>query len=173
MNWKSTAVASTATTLLATWFGWTSTPPTPVASDVRAISRAARPAADADIQREAQRLQLHVRTEIEYRDPSRNPFRFGARPPAPEAARTRNSAAVPAPPVPVPVAPPVSLTLSGIAADSADGAVQRTAIITAPSGLLLVKEGDRVADYTVSHIEDGAVDLVAADGSTRRLTLTP
>ena len=168
MNWKSTAVVSGAT-LLATWFGWTTTP-THERAAAAAPPRDTRPVGAVDIQQQADRLQIRMRAEADYRDPSRNPFRFG---------RTTAPVRVQRPEPPVAVAaqtvvpPPPALTLSGIATDTVDGKVLRTAIITAPSGLLLVKEGDRVADYTVTRVEDAAVELAAPDGATRTLTLTP
>jgi hypothetical protein len=51
--------------------------------------------------------------------------------------------------------------------------VERTAILSSPSGVLLVHEGDPVlGDYRVSRIEAEAVELVKTDGSILRLTLS-
>jgi hypothetical protein len=69
--------------------------------------------------------------------------------------------------------PPLVLTLAGIAANTVDGAVQRTAIIDSPSGVTFVKAGDRVATFTVTDITDTSVALVDPDGATRTLTLKP
>ena len=51
--------------------------------------------------------------------------------------------------------------------------MERTAILSSPSGVLLVREGDVVlGDYRVGRIESEAVELVKTDGSTLRLTLS-
>jgi hypothetical protein len=173
MNWKSTAVVSGAT-LLATWFGWTSTPGdlTPAR---QAPARDVRPAGGTDIQEQAERLKIRVRREVEFQDPSRNPFRFGARR---AARRIDNGAAIAAPPVTgaagEPAAPvPAPLTLSGIAEENADGQTRRTAIISTSSGPAFVRPGDRVDGYAVTRIEDTFAELTADDGTVRRLTLAP
>jgi hypothetical protein len=64
------------------------------------------------------------------------------------------------------------LKLSGIAEDEQGQEVERTAILSSPSGVLLVHEGEVVGDYRVSRIESAAVELVKDDGTTLRLTLS-
>jgi hypothetical protein len=163
MNWKSTAVVSGAG-LLVTWFANApGTAPVPPA-------RAPRPAAvadTADIQHQAERLQVRVRQEIALSDSARNPFRF-----APRAAAT--VAPAPAPDVQPDVATvplPPSVRLSGIAIDSVDGRDDRTAILNTPSGLVFVHEGDEVAgEFQVKTISEDAVILIrTVDGSSLRL----
>ena len=173
MTWKSYTAVSGAT-LLAGWLA--SAPPSnapttsagvepPTASDL--------PRAAAQIEDEAARLQAGIREQAEYRQPERNPFRFGSGRPARAAA----AAVVEAPPaetfVPPPTPPPV--TLAGIAEDQTAGSVQRTAILSSPSsGVLLVKEGDEVlGQYRVSKIESNAIELTRiSDGGNVRLVLS-
>ena len=169
MNWKSTAVVSGAT-LLATWFGWTTTPQhTPVAS-VPSPARDVRPAGAPDIQEQARKLEHRVQTQVEFADPTRNPFMFARR--KPEAAKTTAATAAASHPLTVqPVLPPpVPLTLAGIASTSAN---QQTAILDTPQGVVLAKEGDHVGTFTVAHVTDMGVELVDADGTARTLTLRP
>src|SRR3954469_10605100 len=118
MNWKSTAIVSGAT-LLATWLGWTSTPPRTVGADASLRpARDLRSVGGSDIQNQAAKLEHRVRAQVEYQDPTRNPFVFGSRRPA-----AHSSTAASAPIAPVAVAPaipagpaPLALTLAGIAA---------------------------------------------------------
>ena len=173
MTWKSYAAVSGAT-VMAGWLA--STPPAnapaPAVSSQAATGRAT---AAPDIEREAMRLQARVRREAVYVKPHRNLFRFGPAQPmvapavgVPETA-TRAETIVPAAP-----APPL-VSLSGIAEDPVDGRVERTAILSSPDGVLLVREGDDVlGQYRVARVEGEAVDLVKlVDGTTLRLVLTP
>jgi hypothetical protein len=70
------------------------------------------------------------------------------------------------------VLPPVSL--SGIASDTADGSPKRSAILSVPAGVLIVREGDSVAGlYKVLSVGEDSVELEAiADGSHRTLRLS-
>ena len=178
MSWKAYAAVSGAG-LLATYLF--SVPPavTPGRqAPPRADSIGRRPQPAFDIQEQAARLQMRVREEAEYREPSRNPFRFGARPvtrrPVTPSASPEEPVAPPPPsgPPPPPPAPPIRL--SGIATNTVDGVRQRSAILMTPAGILTVREGDAVgAEYKVVRIEEDAVELAAADGSSRRITLRP
>jgi len=173
MTWKSYAAVSGAT-VLAGWLA--SSPPAnaPVSSaPVQRRALAAQPAAESDIQEQAARLQTRVRQEIAYRDPERNPFRFGAR----QAAARTASAGSPVVTLPVETAPPVpqapAVSLAGIAEDQVGERTERTAILSTPSNVLLVREGDEVmGQYRVTKIDAGAVELLKlADGTTLRLAL--
>jgi hypothetical protein len=64
--------------------------------------------------------------------------------------------------------------LSGIASDVVDGKPQRSAVLSAPAGVLIVREGESVAGlYTVITIGEDSIDLEAtADGSRRTLRLS-
>jgi hypothetical protein len=171
MTWKVYA-AMTGAGILATYFA--SAPPTfaPGAPAARPDAVAQVPTPPArDIQQQAARLQTRLHQDVEYREPSRDPFRFNARTaPAPRAER-----AVEPPPEPVTVAvtpaEPLVIRLSGVATNSVNGERRRTAILSTPQGIVEAREGDTVGPYRVVRVEDDAVELAAADGTTRRITL--
>lgn len=75
----------------------------------------------------------------------------------------RQATVVPAEIQAVPVAPPFKLI--GMARDDADGAAVLTAILAGRGQVYLVKEGDRVAGYTVEKISADGVEL--ADSESR------
>lgn len=167
MDWKSTTVISGAG-ILATWFF--SMPPASVPP--RAVAPAARVpqtnTSQIDIEKEAARLQVHRVEEPSYTEPSRNPFRFNARP---EPARATVGIAPAPPPVVLPPPPP-RITLDGVAADTMEAQSQRTAILRTDAGVVLAKEGDEVVGYRVQKIAADAVELVKIDdGSVLRLAL--
>jgi len=173
MTWKSYAAASGAT-VLAGWLA--STPPVGVvANSPPAPSRSSRAAASpsSDIVEQATRLQARIRRETAYVRPQRNPFQFeAARPDAEAAAATGEPALSDALPAPLINAAP-SVTLAGVAEDPRQDGVERTAILSSPSGVLLVRVGDEVLGrYRVTAVDEGAVELLSlADGSTLRLSL--
>jgi hypothetical protein len=162
MTWKGTAVVSGAG-LLATWLA--ATPPAGVAP--APAPNAAPGSRASEIEREADRLQIRVRSEVDYTAPSRNPFRFGERtaPTPPAGAPSSRPPTFYAPPEPE----PVRMTFAGMAADIVDGREVRTAILSTPTGLAYVKEGEQVAGFTVRAVTENGVDLVKADGSTLQL----
>ena len=130
--------------------------------------------AEADIKQQAARLQARTREQLAFREPARNPFNFGAR-----EVRQATSRVAPSEPelppmqvAPVPLPPPVRL--SGIAEERSGERVERTAVLSSPSGVLLVREGDDVlGQFRVARIEADAVELSRTDdGSTLRLALT-
>lgn len=129
----------------------------------------ARGAAPVDIEAQAARLETRARQDIDFRAPSRNPFRFAAPPPAP--APPPREAVDEAPPVVEGPPPPPPIRLAGVSA-SDDG--RRTAYLVTIQGVVAVREGDTVPpDYRVARIEETAIELVTGDGSTRRLQLRP
>jgi hypothetical protein len=167
MDWKSTAVISGAG-ILATWFF--SMPPTytPARAVVQAVRAPQVSTSKIDIEKEAERLQVHRLQEPHYTEPSRNPFRFTERR---EPARA-TAGVVSAPPPAVIPPPPPRITLDGIAADTMDSQSQRTAILKTDAGVVLAREGDQIAGYRVQKIAADAVELVKMDdGSVRRLGL--
>jgi len=136
----------------------------------------------SEIEREAARLGARIRREKAYAQPGRDPFQFGAAeqrvPTADDPAGDRVGFAPPADtgePVAVAAsqpAPPVSL--AGIAEDQIDdpggSRIERTAVLSTPDGVLLVREGDDVLGlYRVITIESGAVELERADGTRLRI----
>ena len=177
MTWKAYATVSGATVLA----GWLVSAPPSNAPGAGALAPSQTTLLGAmpppDIEREAARLEARVRREAAYAQPQRNPFRFGAdRPranPGIEVAEPASAAETLVPAVPPP--PPVSL--AGIAEDQVEERVERTAILSSPSGVLLVHEGEDVlGQYRIAKIESEAVELVRhADGTTLRLgfSITP
>jgi hypothetical protein len=165
MNWKSTVLVSGAG-LVASVFGWVSTPTLPQRGPTPAAIPVAHPTAPAaaDIQHEAARLQSRLVPDATYRQPSRNPFRFASHL-TPRAA-DRPIAPVQEPAIVLPPAPVrPTIKLRGIASDMVDGAIQRTAIVTTDAGLMLVREGEAAGTYRVTKIEDESVELTGPDGS--------
>ena len=173
MTWKSYAVFSGAG-LLATYLMSTPVPDDPGRTQTP-TPRATSGAAPADIAAQADRLQARVVPDAEYHEPSRNPFRFGGRAvSAPQPARVEAAPPAVVPDVaaiePRPAPPP--FRVSGISAETVDGARQRTAILATPAGIVTAREGETVADgYRVTRIEEDAVQFVSPDGTPFRLTL--
>ena len=131
--------------------------------------------AAAQIQREADRLHGRLQRVAAYKLPARNPFRFGAHPAKP-AAHSRVAAPVQEPaPVIAPQPPTLRVKLSGIGEDMVGDQVLRTAIISTPDNVHIVKVGDTVASlYKVTRIDATAVELVRLDdGSAVTLSLRP
>lgn len=170
MTWKLYAVVS-AGAFAATYF--VSAPTTELAqpaSRAAATKAAAPSAAETEIEALADSLHVRLHSEVAYRTPGRDPFHFQSRvqrPPAfvPPPAVVAN-APPPAPPLPV-------LSLSGIASDVVDGKTQRSAVVSMPAGVLIVREGESVAGlYKVVAIDDESIELEStADGSRRTLRL--
>jgi hypothetical protein len=99
----------------------------------------------------------------------RDPFTFTAPAPRPAPAPAPIPAA--ATPPPPPMRPPYKLI--GVAEDTAAGHPVRTAIISGPNQLYVVKEGDKVPPrYGVARISADVVELVdTSDSSALRLAL--
>jgi hypothetical protein len=158
--------------LLATYLVTAQPPVSPAPRATPARPESALGTAGADIREQADRLEQRVRAEIEYQAPSRNLFRFGARqdPSSDPAPQPENTEPQPLPPpVDVPLPPP-PITLSGVAT----GEAGRTAFLVTVQGMISVREGDSVPpDYRVGRIEEDAIELTAADGTTRRILLRP
>jgi hypothetical protein len=177
MTWKSTAVLSAAG-LFATWLASAPPlrPPLPAASTPPSAARTE--AAAAEIQEQASRLHVRVQEAVAYQEPSRNPFRFSARihaRPAPVGTSSARLQPEGEPVTSLPARPTLPIALSGIAQDTVEGRTVRTAIISTPDGVQLLKEGEMLAgQYKVAAIGADAVELVrVSDGSTVRLGLKP
>lgn len=174
MTWKLYAAVS-AGAFLATYL--MSVPKTELAQSAAsptpaAATRSSREStAASDIEALADSLHARLHSEAVLRAPERDPFHFQTRvqqrPPAfvPPPSAVAN---LPPPPPPLPI-----LTLSGVASDVVDGKPRRSAVISLPGGVLIVREGESVAGlYTVVAITDDAIELEApADGSRRTLRL--
>lgn len=174
MTWKSYAVVSGAT-VLAGWFAASPPSNAPTAAvPPPPQGRRAAPAAAADIQEQAARLQARVQAERQYAEPQRNLFRFEAGKPVDERLENGNGGDAPpgsAAEAPAAVPAPPPLTLSGIAEDQANGQISRTAVVSTPSGVQLVREGDELFGYRVVRVEGEAIELRAPDGRILRLSL--
>ena len=177
MTWKTYAAVSGATVLA----GWIASSP-PSNAPASSASARRRPAASArsdaatDIEAQAARLQAKLRQETSYQEPARNPFRFGAREVARSAPSPRNDVEpLAVEPIVPALPPPPPIKLSGIAEDRAGDRVDRTAVLSVPSGVLLVHEGDVVlGQYRVARIDADAVELADASGGPAvRLTFKP
>ena len=169
MTWKLYAVVSAGAFVATYLMSSPPSDPAPAPSPV-ASSSARQSAAGSDIEQLADKLQRRPRTTVNYRTPGRDPFRFQPRPVRPSVA---SPAPMPVaePPAPAPVLP--LFTLSGIATDMVGGEPQRSAVLSAPAGVLIVRQGESVAGlYKVVSIGDESVELEAmADGSRRTLRL--
>lgn len=177
MTWKSTAAAS-GLMLVGTWLA--SHAPVggprregPVAPSATSTERAA-----AEIQREADRLHGRMQQVAAFRSPARNPFHFSSRPPAAPAPRRAPALTVDdmAPPADTPPPPPtLRVLLSGIAEDLVGDEVIRTAIVSTPDDVHLVKVGETIRDtFRVTRIDADGVELLRLDdGSAVRLSLRP
>ena len=174
MTWKAYAAVSGAT-VLAGWLA--SYPPANAPTNTTPPGRSPRAgeaSAALDIEEQAERLQTKLRAERSYTAPQRNPFRFeegGDIDPGPvEPGTAFEPEREPQPELVAPAPPPISL--SGIAEDQANGEITRTAVISSPAGVELVREGDQFLGYRVERIESEAVELTAPDGTIRRLSLS-
>ena len=107
--------------------------------------------------------------------PSRNPFVFGARPPA--VAPTGRAPSTATEPLAAlddtPVRPdPPTFALAGIAATSGPDGPAYTAIINGGQGLLFVKLGDELpGGYVVADVQETMVTLKDSSGGERTLRL--
>jgi hypothetical protein len=153
---------------------WIAAAATSGVRDVKPVAPFSPPAIDTSgAALEAEIARLHDRLR-----PTASPvlgrdlFQFAAARPriAPQAAPFVAPPVVsPAPP------PPPPFTLIGVAQDGADGGTVRTAIISTPGQLFLVKEGDEVMSagsrYRVTKISEGSADLSADDQTILHLAL--
>jgi hypothetical protein len=172
MTWKLYAIVS-AGAFAATYL--VSSPKIELAQSKSAASQARsarQAAAETEIETLANSLHVERHSEAVYRAPSRDPFRFQPRIQKPPAFVPPPVQAVDSVPAPVRVLPMLNLT--GIASDVVDGKPQRAAVISMPSGVLIVREGESIAGlYNVIAIGDDSIDLEAtADGSRRTLRLS-
>lgn len=172
MTWKAYTVVSGAT-LIATYLF--SAPPAvaPGRAPARVENTVAAPSPSVNIEEQAARLASRVRGEAEYHAPSRNPFRFGASRAAPVVRAPEPIVEAP-PVVTAPqVPPPLPVRLTGISTTTVDGQRQRTAVLITLEGVVTAREGEMVGPFRVVRVEEDAVELAGADGSSQRLALRP
>jgi hypothetical protein len=120
-----------------------------------ALTQAAAAADQVDqINTEVQRLRERLAEQRTYPPPTRDPFRYGARPaPRPDAPAVT-------PPVAVEVPKPVLPQLIAITTSTEQGAAARTAVLAIGDNVQLVKPGDTFASFVVRSIGLDAVELV-------------
>jgi hypothetical protein len=172
MTWKLYAVVSAGAFAATYLMSSPKTEPAQTkASDSQARSARQR-AAETEIEALADSLHVRLHSEAVYRTPSRDPFRFQSRVQKPPAFVPPSKVLESAPTPAVPALP--VLRLSGIASDVVDGKPQRSAVLSVPAGVLIVREGESVVGlYTVVAIGEESIELEAtADGSRRTLSLS-
>jgi hypothetical protein len=124
-------------------------------------------AAETEIEALANSLHVHRKSEAVLRAPGRDPFQFQARVQKPPAFVPPPAIVQSAPPPPAPVLPVLSLT--GIASDVVDGNAVRSAVVSLPAGVLIVREGESVAGlYTVVAIGEDSIELESTGDNSRR-----
>ena len=168
MTWKLYAIVS-AGAFVATYV--MSSPKTEVATNKPSNAVAAKSsrqvAAETEIEALANSLHVRLRSDTVVRTPGRDLFRF-------QAKVTQPPAFVPPPAVvasaPVSVAPPLPvLSLTGVASDVVDGQPRRSAVVSLPNGVLIVREGESVAGlYTVVAIGEDSIELESPGDHSRR-----
>jgi hypothetical protein len=141
----------------------------PVASPQTTRAPRTEVAAVSALQEQTRRLDQRLEA-VQAAPPSRNLFRFGARPVA------RRAVALAPVVAPAPIAPPPApfpLRLSGIAVDVVNGVQKRTAILSGPSGVELAASGDPASPgYRVVEVGESFAEVErTSDGTRERLTL--
>ena len=132
--------------------------------------------AAADLAADLERLRRGLAAAPGLRSGVRNPFSLAPAPaaepplaagPAADPERALRAASRP----PLPVGP--AFTLIGIASTDAEDGAERTGILTAANGeVLLVSRGDRIpGGYLVDAVEPESVTLVGGTGARHRLDL--
>jgi hypothetical protein len=174
MNIMTARRAAILVIVLGTLAAWIAAAATSGVRDIKPVAPFSPPAIDtsgaaleADIARLHDRLRPTASPRL-----GRDLFQFAAARPqitTPAATAEPQPTSIPA------LAPPPRLTLIGVAQDGAESGTVRTAIISTPGQLFLVKEGDEVTSagvrYRVTKISDDAADLSAADQTPLHLAL--
>src|SRR5262245_26819351 len=171
MNVKRTAMILVGGAALAAWLAGAATsnhvvrppivaPPPPV------------DAQGAELANEIARLHERLRPTAAPAQPGRNVFTFRSRPaPIAPSAPLPRAAQLPTEPAPAPTR--FAFKLLGIAEDDSPDGPVRTAILSGDGQVIMVKEGESIADrYRVTKIAPDVVELTdTTDNSTRRLAL--
>jgi hypothetical protein len=158
MNLKRTATIAAVGGALAAWLAAAAT--SGVRETMQPSIELRRPidTRSAELAAEIARLHERLRPTAAPRQPGRNLFLFKA--PKPKPAPVNASHAAPTAANATSVAAPPPFKLSGIAEDPGNDGPVRTAIITAPGQLFLVKEGEMVTPrYRVERISADVVEL--------------
>ena len=130
-----------------------------------------RPPGDAETRTPSvEQLHLRLRQTPQPPTPRRNPFEFGTRQ---RVSGTATQAYV-APPVQLPVAPPVvgpMFSLSGIGVSATPAGVVYTAVLSDGNTVHLVKTGDTIGGYTAIDVTESSLTLADSAGSRYLLRL--
>jgi hypothetical protein len=167
MTWKLYAVVSAGAFAATYLMSSPKTEPAPIAASTTAAPQSARQrAAETEIEALANSLHVQLKSDAVFRTPGRDPFRFQTKvQQAP--AFVPPPAFVAAPSAPAPALP--MLSLSGIATDVVDGMPNRSAVMSLPNGVVIVREGESVAGlYTVVAIGEDSIELESTTDTTRR-----
>ena len=173
MNLMTVRRAAILVIVLGALAAWIAAAATSGVSEVRPVAAFAPPPIDRSgvaLEAEIARLHDHLRPTASPRF-DRDLFQFAA--PRPRVV-PKDAAAVAPAPAPS-AAPAPSLTLIGVAQDAVEGNTVRTAIISTPGQLFLVKEGEEVnvagLSYRVVRLSADSADLSAADDTMLHLAL--
>ena len=171
MNFKRTAALLVVGGALAAWLAAAANSGIDDAQRMRAIKTSPIDSRGAVLASEIARLHEQLRPSAAPLQPSRNLFSFAVRQPKTAAPIQTPKPALSEAPAARPAAPPVKL--SGIAEDQTANGVVRTAIVSTPGQLFLVKEGEQVTDrFRVIKISSDVVELAdLTDNTTLRLAL--
>jgi hypothetical protein len=169
MSWKLYVVVSSAGAFVATYLMSPSSEVVSRPSAPTAAQSARERAAITEIEALADSLR-QMNRETTYHTPGRDLFHFQSRVQQPPAFVPPPAALPPPPPLPP---PGPMLNLSGIASDVVDGKSMRSAVVSLPAGVVIVREGESLAGlYKVVAIGEESIDLESTtDGSRRTLRL--
>ncbi|HWF86296.1 MAG TPA: hypothetical protein VG222_15660 [Vicinamibacterales bacterium] len=174
MNLKRTATFGVVGGAFAAWLAAAATSgvrdaPTP--ASVRPTQIDSR---SAELATEVARLHERLRPTTAPRQPARDLFRFSTPKPKPAPVKASHAALTEAAAAPAPLPPP-PFKLSGIAEDAGLEGPIRTAVISGPGQLFLVKEGEMVTPrYRVVRISADVVELLDVGTSlSLRLAMRP
>lgn len=173
MNLKRTATVVVVGGALAAWLAAAATSGGNRERTVPVVERALPIDARGDaLAAEIKRLHERLRPSALPSQPGRNLFTFTGPPPRPAPSVAAPSALTE--PIPVmPAAPPPPFKLIGVAEDAGPDGPVRTAIVSAPGQLFLVKEGQHVTErYLVAKVSTEVIELTDVNsGRTLRLAL--
>jgi hypothetical protein len=174
MNFKRTALLVVVVGALAVWLAAAATSDRRDAMQLAVAAPTPIDASSVALAREIARLHDRLRPGVPPHH-GRDLFQFAAVAPhaAPSAVVAKPVLSVLNDATVAPLAPQPALKLIGIAEDATPDGLVRTAIISGPGQLFLVKQGDRVTPrYLVAQISPDVVELTdATDHSARRLAL--
>ena len=173
MNVKRTATIVVVGGALAAWLAAAMTSDQRDLASRPAERNAAADARSETLATEVARLHERLRPTAEPREPARNLFQFTANRPRPAPPAPKAALSEAAPVVPVAPPPPPPFKLIGVAEDAGPTGPVRTAIVSGPGQLFLVKEGQNVTlRYRVIKIAADVVELQdLGDKTTLRLAL--